>query len=169
MRLDRLKVLIVDDHENARALLSQMLRALGAAHIFEARDGVEGLRVLGEHDIDIVLADLVMAPMDGLTFVRALRTSPHSRRPRAPVIMVSGHSTLKSIMSARDAGVDEFLAKPLSARDLVDRLHRVIERQQPFVRTPTYFGPDRRRRAQARHRGPWRRSTDRPNVRAVEI
>lgn len=169
MRLDRLKILVVDDNEHARALLIQMLRALGATRLVEASNGEEGLRALREHDIDIVLTDLVMAPVDGFAFIRALRTAPDIRRPKIPVIMISGHSTLKTISAARDAGVNEFLAKPISARGLVERLHRVVQQTRPFVRTPTYYGPDRRRRTAAPHEGPWRRATDRTQPRAVEI
>ncbi len=167
MRLDRVKILIVDDNEHARTLLAQMVRALGAHQLVEAGDGQEGLAALHEHDIDIVLTDLVMSPLDGFAFVRALRTE--SSRPRIPVIMISGHSTLRTISDARDAGVNEFLAKPLSASGLVERLQRVLLHSKPFLQTPTYIGPDRRRRAPPRHAGPWRRASDRPQPRAVEI
>jgi len=162
-----MKILIVDDNEHARTLLAQMLRALGAHKLVEACDGDEGLAALHEHDIDIVLTDLVMSPVDGFAFVRALRTE--SPRPQVPVIMVSGHTTLRTISEARDAGVNEFLAKPLSASGLVERLQRVVLRSKPFLHTPTYIGPDRRRRATHRHEGPWRRASDRPQPRAVEI
>jgi Response regulator containing CheY-like receiver, AAA-type ATPase, and DNA-binding domains len=169
VRLDRLKVLIVDDNENARTLLAQMLRALGSLQIVEACDGSAGLTALEAGDVDIVLTDLVMTPMDGLSFVRALRKSAQRRTATVPVIMVSGHSTLKAISQARDAGVNEFLAKPLSASGLIERLHRTLEHERLFVRTPTYLGPDRRRRADPRRQGPWRRSSDRNNAWAVEI
>lgn len=167
MRLDRVKILIVDDNEHGRTLLAQMLRALGARHLVEASNGEEALAAVHEHEIDIVLTDLVMSPIDGFAFVRALRTE--SPRPRIPVIMISGHSTLRTISEARDAGVNEFLAKPLSASGLVERLQRVVLHAKPFLQTPSYVGPDRRRRAPSGHAGPWRRSSDRPQPRAVEI
>lgn len=170
MNLDRLNILVVDDNGHARALLIQVLRALGSSQIFEAGDGAEGLRILRERRIDIVLTDLIMAPMDGLALVRALRVEPDRRTAQIPLIMISGHSTLTSISQARDAGASEFLAKPFSARDLVERLQRTIERQRPFVRTSTFLGPDRRRRPDARHPGPWRRRTDRQQqANSVEI
>jgi two-component system, chemotaxis family, chemotaxis protein CheY len=61
---------------------------------------------------------------------------------------------------ARDAGVNEFLAKPLTARGVIERIHQVVENPRPFVRSDDYFGPDRRRRADPAYRGPKRRSTD---------
>jgi DNA-binding response OmpR family regulator len=74
--------------------------------------------------------------------------------------MMTGHSAVVRVMEARDAGVTEFIAKPLSARTLLNRLNAVIYQPRPFVRTQTYFGPDRRRRADPNHLGPWRRSND---------
>ena len=65
------------------------------------------------------------------------------------------------MLEARDAGVTEFLVKPVSAKALVDRLRTVIERQRMFVRAESYTGPDRRRRTTAGYKGPLRRDTDR--------
>jgi response regulator RpfG family c-di-GMP phosphodiesterase len=70
--------------------------------------------------------------------------------------MVTGHAERPLLERARDAGVHEFLAKPVSASMLYARLQRVIENPPPFVRSDTYFGPDRRRRAVA-FTGPDRR------------
>lgn len=129
-----------------RMLLVEILRALGATQIFEAEDGATGMRVLREQDIDIVLADLSMQPVGGIDFLRLIRTAPDSPNPMAPVIMITGHTTLKRVAEARDAGVNEVLAKPVTARGVLDRLHSVIEHPRPFIQTADYFGPDRRRR-----------------------
>jgi FixJ family two-component response regulator len=101
-----------------------------------------------------------MQPLDGIDFVRLLRNSPDSPNQLAPVIMVTGHSTFARVNEARDAGVSEFLAKPLTARAVIERLHQAIEHPRPFVRSDDYFGPDRRRRSAEAYKGPWRRSTD---------
>ena len=77
-----------------------------------------------------------------------------------PVIMITGHSTMRRVAEARDAGVNELLAKPLTARGVLERLNRIVEHPRPFIRTADYFGPDRRRRADPKFAGPWRRSTD---------
>jgi DNA-binding NtrC family response regulator len=77
-----------------------------------------------------------------------------------PVIMITGYTTQKRVAEARDAGVNEFLAKPVTARGIIDRITRIVEHPRPYIRTETYFGPDRRRRADPGHRGPWRRSGD---------
>jgi DNA-binding response OmpR family regulator len=60
--------------------------------------------------------------------------------------MVTGHSERHYIEQARDAGVTEFLSKPITARALYLRIMEVIERPRQFVRAPTFAGPDRRRK-----------------------
>jgi DNA-binding response OmpR family regulator len=104
-----------------------------------------------------------MTPLDGIDFVRLLRNSPDSPNQMAPVIMITGHSTMQRVQEARNAGVNEFLAKPLTARGVIERITQVVEHPRPFVRAGEYFGPDRRRRADPLYDGPWRRSTDPQN------
>ncbi len=160
MRYDLLKILLVDDNHYMRVLLAEILRAIGVKDIFEATDGAEGLQMMRDHAVDIVMTDLSMQPLDGIDFVRLLRNSPDSPNQMCPVIMITGHSTFARVHEAREAGVNEFLAKPLTARGVIERLHQAVEHPRPFVRTDDYFGPDRRRRSDANFKGPFRRSTD---------
>jgi two-component system chemotaxis response regulator CheY len=160
LRYDRLKILLVDDNHYMRVLLGEILRAIGVLEIFEANDGAEALQTMRQNTVDIVMTDLSMQPLDGIDFVRLLRNSPDSPNPMVPVIMITGHSTMQRVAEARDAGVNEFLAKPLTARGVIERIGQVVEHPRPFIRTTSYFGPDRRRRADPNHTGPWRRSTD---------
>ena len=71
------------------------------------------------------------------------------------------HSTMRRIAEARDAGVNEILAKPVTVRGVLSRISEVIENPRPFVRTPDYFGPERRRRADPNYTGKMRRAADR--------
>lgn len=160
MRYDLLKILLVDDNHYMRVLLAEILRAIGVHYIYEANDGAEGLQMMRDYPIDVVMTDLSMQPLDGIDFVRLLRNSPDSPNQMAPVIMITGHSTFARVNEARDAGVSEFLAKPLTARGVIERLHQAIEHPRSFVRTEDYFGPDRRRRNDPNYRGPRRRSGD---------
>jgi CheY-like chemotaxis protein len=160
VRFELLKILLVDDNHHMRVLLTEILRAIGVKQIYEANDGAEALTLMRNHAIDIVMTDLSMQPMDGIDFTRLLRNSPDSPNQMCPVIMITGHSTQRRVTEARDAGVNEFLAKPLTARGVLDRIGTVIDYPRPYVRTDDYFGPDRRRRADPRHTGPWRRRAD---------
>ena len=160
MRLDGLRILLVDDNQHMRVLLTEILRAVGVQNIIDAGDGAEGLQMMRAHNIDIVITDLAMEPLDGIDFVRLLRNSADSPNQMVPVIMITGHSTLRRIQEARDAGVNEFLAKPITARGVIDRLRLIVDHGRQFVRSEDYFGPDRRRRSDPNYAGPGRRSTD---------
>src|SRR3954471_17753524 len=160
LRYDLLKILLVDDNHHMRVLLGEILKAVGVRHIFEASDGAQGLQMMRSHAIDIIMTDLSMQPLDGIDFVRLLRRSPDSPNQMCPVIMITGHSTLARVHEARDAGVNEFLAKPLTAKGVIERITQVIDNPRAFVKNEAYFGPDRRRRADPHFRGPWRRHAD---------
>jgi two-component system chemotaxis response regulator CheY len=167
VRYNLLKVLLVDDNHHMRVMLSEILRALGVRTILEANDGTEALQMLRTQRVDIIMTDLAMAPLDGIDFVRLLRKSTGASQT-TPVIMITGHSTAAKVNEARNAGVDEFLAKPVTARGVLDRVGLVIDHPRAYVRTPTYFGPDRRRhRCDANWEGPWRRVTDTPDDQAA--
>jgi len=160
LRYDLLKILLVDDNHHMRVLLAEILKALGVREIHEASDGAQGLQLMRSHKFDIVMTDLSMQPLDGIEFVRLLRRSPDSPDSMCPVIMITGHSTMARVNEARNAGVNEFLAKPLTARGVVERIGQVIEHPRPFVKSSDYFGPDRRRRPDPAFKGPWRRHSD---------
>lgn len=160
MRFDLLKILLVDDNHHMRTLLVEILRAIGVTHVFEATDGAEALNLMRLHAIDIIMTDLAMQPLDGIDFVRLLRNSPDSPNQMAPVIMITGHSTERRVHEARDVGVNEFLAKPVTARGVIERINEVVENPRNYIRTDDYFGPDRRRRQDPAYKGPWRREDD---------
>ena len=160
MRFDLLKILLVDDNQHMRLLLTEILRAIGVRHVFEAHDGSEALHMMRRVPIDIVITDLSMKGLDGIDFVNLLRRSPESPNPFAPIIMITGHSTQRRVNEARDAGVNEFLTKPVTARSVIHRLTLLIEQPRQYIRCEDYFGPDRRRRAAPDYKGPWRRDDD---------
>jgi DNA-binding response OmpR family regulator len=144
--LERLNFLIVDDNKHMRALVKTILHALGSKNVQEAADGADAFKELRHFPADIIICDWNMSPLDGLDFVRLVRTGKDSPNPFVPIIMLTGHTEMHRVVEARDTGVHEFLAKPISAKSLYSRVKAIIDRPRPFVRTKTYFGPDRRRR-----------------------
>lgn len=160
MRFELLTILLVDDNHHMRVLLTEILRAIGVRQVFEANDGAEALQIMRSQQVDIIMTDLAMQPLDGIDFVRLLRRSADSPSPMCPVIMITGHSTLSRVQEARNAGVNEFLAKPLTARAVVERISQIVDHPRPYVKTDDYFGPDRRRRADPSYPGPDRRETN---------
>lgn len=139
-------VLVIDDNSNMRKILGTMLKSFGIRDIREAQDGLHALRVLNGREVDVIFTDLMMQPVDGLAFIRWIRTSSASPCPFVPIVMITGHATQRSLTEARMAGVTEFLAKPLTARGVMHRLNELINNPRPFVRVNDYFGPCRRRR-----------------------
>jgi CheY-like chemotaxis protein len=162
---ESLRVLLIDDNWHMRSIAITLLQGFGITQIRELSSGAEGVAAAKIWPADLALVDFKMSPMNGVEFTRVIRNAPDSRNPYLPIIMMTGHSALVRVMEARDAGVTEFIAKPLTAKTLLNRLNAVIYQQRPFVRTSTYFGPDRRRRADPAHMGPWRRFSD-PQVQA---
>jgi two-component system chemotaxis response regulator CheY len=167
LRYDLLKILLVEDNHHMRVLLAEILRAVGVRDLFEASDGAAALQMMKNQEIDIIITDLSMQPLDGIDFTRLVRRSKDSPNQMCPIIMITGHSTLARVNEARDAGVNEFLAKPLTAKGVIERLTQVIDQPRKYVRTEDYFGPDRRRRADPNYRGPWRRDTDESQQKAA--
>lgn len=155
-----LKILLVEDNQHMRSIVSAILKGSGIRNVREARDGAEALDLLRQFPADIALVDFNMDPVDGVEFTKLLRNAADSTNPYLPIIMITGHSERSRVIQARDAGVNEFVVKPLTARALLGRLDSVIMRPRPFIRCRTYFGPDRRRIVDQAYAGPFRRSTD---------
>ena len=145
-KLDKLNVLVIDDSKHMRTLIRSLLVAFGVGSVQEAGDGREGFIKLAQGGFDLILCDLVMEPVSGLDFIERVRKGKDSPDPFIPIIAVTGYTEQYRVMTARDSGVNEILAKPISAKELAIRVQSVIEQPRPFVRTKTYFGPDRRRR-----------------------
>jgi two-component system, chemotaxis family, chemotaxis protein CheY len=143
--LDNINVFIVDDNRHMRNLVTSILHALGVKEIGEAGDAAEAFTELQHFIADVLIVDWHMEPLDGLDFVRLVRTAKDSPNPYIPIIMLSGYTEYRRVTEARDAGVNEFLAKPISARALYMRFASIIDNPRPFVRSKGYFGPDRRR------------------------
>ncbi|MDB5438863.1 MAG: two-component system response regulator [Caulobacteraceae bacterium] len=142
--LATLRVLLVDDNKHMRAIVSAVLHGLGVHNQREASDGKEALDALNTWPADLAVADFAMLPMDGVEFTRRVRNDKDSRNPYLPIIMMTGHADKGRVVEARDAGVTELLVKPVTARDVIDRLNTVIFHPRPFIRTADYFGPLRR-------------------------
>ena len=155
-----LDVLVVDDCRFMRSLLAESLHALGVGRIRRAKDGRSGWMEARNGGVDIVITDWEMAPEDGRELVRRIRTGPDTPDRYMPIIMLTAYTEYRQVMEARDLGVTEFLAKPVSARAIYARLVSVIENPRPFVYTGSYFGPCRRRRNDPNYKGPERRRTE---------
>lgn len=122
-----LRVLVIEDNSHFRLLIRTVLQSLGLKDIQEAFDGTDALLRLKNHPVDVVILDWKMEPMNGIMFTHKLRNSPDSPAPTLPIIMVTGYSEASLVTEARNAGVNEFLTKPISANSLITAIVSVID------------------------------------------
>lgn len=141
-----LSVLLVDDSRAMRLIVKSLLQTLGISDVIEAGDGEEALKLLAAHRRDLVITDLSMHPMNGMELTRRLRQPESGTNALVPILMVTGHSELRDVHAALEAGVTEFLVKPVNRAALQRKLEAVILRPRALVQAPSYVGPDRRRR-----------------------
>jgi two-component system, NtrC family, nitrogen regulation response regulator NtrX len=134
-------ILIVDDEANIRRMLRGLLEAEGYA-VSEAEDGGAGVEQAVTEDPDVVLLDLAMPRVDGLTALQRLS----ERKPRLPVVMMSGRATLQDAVAATRLGAFQFLEKPLSPESVVStvngavELRRARDRAEPPTTTADIIG-----------------------------
>jgi len=140
-----LRVLVIDDSRHMRLIVKSILLALGCKNIREAGDGAVAFKEMQSFPCDLIIVDWYMEPLDGLDFVRLVRTAKDSRNPFIPITMPSAFTEYWRVAEARDAGVNEFLAKPVSVELLGNRIECLINNPRPFIRTKNFFGPCRRR------------------------
>jgi len=153
-------VAVIDDSDQIRNLVVEMLRSFGVTSFVVAANGQEALKKMAARHPQIVIADCYMQPINGIAMTRMIRKRQTNLNPALPVIMITGHGEPDLVGLARDAGVSEVLVKPLTGDALYARVRSVLDRPRPFIRAGEFIGPDRRRRDQ---------SFDGPEKRTVKI
>ena len=144
--ISNIKILLIEDNSFMRRILVHVLQGLHVKEIIEATDGADAFEKLKNYEPDVILVDWEMEPLDGLEFIKLIRKGDSEQDKFIPIIMVTGHSEIYRVTQARDAGINEMLIKPVSAKMLYNRIRAIIERPRPFVDAEHFFGPDRRRR-----------------------
>ena len=165
-----ISVLVVDANNFSRGLISEILRSLSVSNISSARNEEVANNFLLDRPIDVILLSWEESDtLNGLKFVRDLRRSEDDRIRRLPVILITGSLTRQTVINGRDAGVDEFLAKPISPLAMRQRLEMVVETPRPFVDCAVYLGPCRRRKNPADYYGAKRRAGERATTAAPMV
>ena len=124
--IDDLKVLIVEDQNEARAMLRNMLMEMGITQIFDAPDGREALTFLDSafDFVDLVICDWNMPNMSGAELLRQLRTVD----PDMPFLMVTGRADMDSVMEAKSSGVTGYISKPFSSANLEAKMRIILQK-----------------------------------------
>lgn len=120
------KILIVDDEPRIRDLIRENLQFAGFT-CAEAADGGAALTALSQGGIDLVILDIMMPFMDGMTCLREMRT----RKIMTPVIMLTARSEEYDKLAGLEGGADDYVVKPFSPRELVARVKAVLARTLP--------------------------------------
>ena len=147
------RFLIIDDNAHMRRMLRTVLHGFGVRLMHEAEDGAAGLEAFIHHTPNIIITDWAMPIFDGSELTKIIRQPDANPNPYIPIIMITVHSDRKGVLRARDAGVTELLVKPISADGLYRRIVNVVTNPRPFIKTKTYFGPDRRRNGNSNFAG----------------
>lgn len=114
-----MRALIVDDSRAMRSIVSRIVKQLGY-EITEATDGKDALGRLAEAKPDLILVDWNMPEMNGLEFVRAVRSDPGHAAMR--IVMVTTESEIVRVQEALESGADEYLMKPFTKEALIEKL-----------------------------------------------
>ncbi|MGH2516452.1 MAG: ATP-binding response regulator, partial [Ktedonobacterales bacterium] len=122
--LQTARVLVVDDNADMRAYLARLLGEQGW-EVAAAADGAAALALAHAHPFDLVLSDIMMPRLDGFALLRALRGNPATRT--LPVILLSARAGEEAAGEGMDAGADDYVVKPFSARELVARVRAHLE------------------------------------------
>lgn len=120
----KVRVLIADDEERFVQSLAKVLRNR-EMEVLTARDGASALQLLSREECDVVVLDLRMPGMDGLSVLKEIRKS----RPLLPVILLSGHLDVESCRLACDGGAAEVLMKPCPIDTLATAIENASERK----------------------------------------
>jgi two-component system KDP operon response regulator KdpE len=123
-------ILVVDDEAPMRKLISSNLKARGY-RVLTAADGDEALKLVDEHQLDLLLLDIGLPGPDGLTVVQSIR-----RHLEVPVLMLSARGREADKVRALELGADDYLTKPFGVDELIARVRALLRRTTPGAKLP---------------------------------
>ncbi len=154
--LEELSVLVLEKHLLIRKLLTDVFKELGVPTVHSTPDPDMAWDLFKQLPIDLILCDWT-PDLDGMAFLTQIRQHEDSPNSFIPVLVCTANTEYQHVCTARDNGMTEFLAKPVSAKTIYSRICAVVENHRPFIRIPDFFGPDRRRHLIGDHGGEDRR------------
>ena len=138
-------VLVVEDQDSARESLTELLRGEGY-EVHEAADGNSAIALVDQHDLDVVLTDLMMPGSDGIAVLRHIRDVS----PQTLVILMTAHASVETALEAIRLGAQDYLLKPLIFEDVLRKVqhlmsHRKMAWENQLLRREVngQFSPDR--------------------------
>ncbi|MGE5547832.1 MAG: response regulator [Solirubrobacterales bacterium] len=137
------RALVVDSHRANRRLLSQMLEREGLGRVAGASSPAEGLGRVADEPFNLMFLDWSQ-DLDAVSVLATLRALTNPNR-MLPVVVTTGFTERRHLLRVINAGANEFIPKPYTAAMVASRLHALVHQPRVFIRSDSYFGPDRRR------------------------
>ncbi len=116
------RILVVDDEENARLGLSRLLTQEGF-FVDSVSNGYEALTYLRQNEVDLIITDINMPGMNGLTFLKEL----NKNFPKSNVIMITAYGGVESYIEAMNLGAFEYINKPVKIEELKSILNKIFK------------------------------------------
>ncbi|MGN0638119.1 MAG: response regulator transcription factor [Huintestinicola sp.] len=123
--MEKNRILIVDDEKNIRNVISEYAKFDGFETV-EAADGMEAVELCRKEDFDLIIMDIMMPKLDGYSAVKEIR-----KTKQTPVIMLSARGEEYDKLFGFEIGVDDYVTKPFSPKELLARIRAVIKRSAP--------------------------------------
>ena len=139
-----IKPLIIDPDGHSKALLRKLLTAFGVSRIMSTNATDEALIMLRRETFSIVFLDEMAGPLKPVHFLKMLRRDLNTNDFTVPVVLVSAGADTAKITAARDAGMNDVIAKPVSVQTIERKLRSLLVEPRDFVTTKSFVGPNRR-------------------------
>lgn len=123
---ENIRILVLEDEAHIRQIICRLLRQIGFRMIHDVANGADGFRELLRVSPQVILCDIHMEPIDGLSFLRKLRSLGKPEFTRIPVIFLTADAERNTVVEAKDLRVDGYLVKPVSPKQLKQRLDAVL-------------------------------------------
>ncbi|MBI5741936.1 MAG: chemotaxis response regulator CheY [Nitrospirae bacterium] len=123
-----MRILVVDDFSTMRRIVKNLLRQIGYEYIEEAEDGAQAYSKLKNGGFGFVVSDWNMPNMDGLDLVKKVRSDPELKD--LPILMVTAEAEKEKVITAIQAGVNNYIVKPFTGETLKEKMDKIFERLQ---------------------------------------
>jgi len=140
------KILIADDDAYITNIMKSILEVFMVGSVVVCRSNDSALNLLKKSRFDCVFVDNMMREENGLDLARQIRSSIADNIQETPIILYSAHTGLNTVIKARDVGVTEILAKPVSPEQIMQKMFSALFKPREFIVSEQFLGPDRRRR-----------------------
>jgi two-component system, chemotaxis family, chemotaxis protein CheY len=135
----RMRFLIIDDSVTMRRIIANILVRLGYPDVVHAANGREALERLGTEPVDVVITDWYMPEMNGLDFVKILRTTPATSH--IPIMIVTANAASDDIQHALELGVKGYILKPFTVDTMKDKIDALLVQIEPSPQQPVEEAP----------------------------